>query len=177
LTPVELAGMFVQLMVAGHETTAHLVGRGIYELMRAPDQWASLCRDPAGLAANTAEELLRVVSPLQWQTRVPLQGTTVAGTEILAGTTVHTVIAAANRDAEVFPDPDDLDIRRENARAHLAFGAGPHFCLGASLARMEGEIAFRSLAQRFPGMEAVDGSATWSGKPELPALSRLTVTV
>jgi hypothetical protein len=177
LTAAELAGMFVQLMVAGHETTAHLVSRGVYELTGAPDQWAALCAEPEELAANATEELLRVVSPLQWQTRVPTEDLEIAGVEVSAGTTVQTIIAAANRDPSVFDDPDRIDVRRVNARSHLAFGVGPHFCLGASLARMEGEVALAALARRFRDMRLVAGSVRWVGKPELPALAELRVTV
>jgi cytochrome P450 len=177
LTPLELAGMFVQLIVAGHETTAHLISRGVYELMRHPDEWRTLCADPEGLAANATEELLRYVSPLQWQMRVAKSDVVIADAEIEAGTTVCTLLAAANRDPEVFEEPDVVDIRRKNARQHLAFGLGTHFCLGASLARLEGTIAFKSLARRFPNMKVISGATEWAGTAELPGLPSFKVAV
>lgn len=177
LTSLELAGTFVQLMVAGQETTSRLISSGVHELLRNPEQWALLCADPEGLASNATEELLRFVSPLPFQARVPSSDVTIAGVEVKAGTTVFPILAAANRDPDVFPDPGKLDIRRENARQHLAFGVGPHFCLGASLARTEGTVAFSTLARRFPTMRLSGTAEGWTSKLGVPESHRLEVLV
>jgi cytochrome P450 len=177
ITPLELAGMFVQLIVAGQETTARLISCGMYELLRRPDQWALLCADPDGRAANTTEELLRVVSPLPFQARVPSRDVDIAGFRVKAGTTVYPILAAANRDPEVFTNPRAVDILRENARQHLAFGVGPHFCLGASLARSEGIIAFGMLARRFPEMKLTESCAGWTSRLGVPDRQDLKVLV
>jgi cytochrome P450 len=176
LTPDELAGTFMQLILAGHETTTHLISKGLYALLSVPDQWSDLCSDPHGLAVNATEELLRYVVPLQWQSRVARSRGEICGVEFEAGTTIHLMLAAANRDPEVFADPDRLDVRRENARQHLTFGIGPHFCLGASLARLEGQVAFRSLASRFPDM-TLGAEVEWVGHAGGSGIAGFTVAL
>jgi cytochrome P450 PksS len=140
----ELLAMVFLLLVAGHETTVNLIGNGVLALMEHPEQMRMLRRDPS-LIKPAIEELLRYGSPLKTATeRYAREDVTVAGVKIPRGSLVLAVIASANRDERQFTNPDTLDITREPNR-HLSFGMGAHFCLGASLARMEGQIAIATL--------------------------------
>jgi cytochrome P450 len=152
LSEDELAAMFVVLLFAGHETTTNLISIGLVELLCERDQWELLCSDPR-LVPNAVEELLRWVTPVQWEQRLIVEDVEIGGTSLARGQTVFTMLAGANRDPQVFERADELDITREDARKHLSFGHGPHFCLGSSLARLEGEVAFAELARRFPRIE------------------------
>ena len=174
LTPDELAAMFIVLLFAGHETTTNLISIGLVELHRRPDEWQRLCADPS-LAAAGVEELLRVASPVQYIFRLAEEGVTIGGLEVDAEETVLVVLASANRDPEIFPEPDRLDLTRPNAKEHLAFGFGPHFCLGNALARLEGVAAFRTLARRFPDLEVDHEDATWGGNTMQRAITALPV--
>ncbi len=176
LSPVELTAMFVVLLFAGHETTTNLISIGLLELLRHRDQWERLCADP-GLAPAAVEELLRWVSPVQFQWRATRAEVVVAGTEIEAGTTVAAVLAAANRDPEVFADADRLDLGRADARQHLALGLGPHFCLGNALARLEATVAFEALASRFPELELVDDEPPFRGNAMMRTPGELRVAL
>ncbi len=162
LSPVELTAMFVVLLFAGHETTTNLISIGLLELLRNRDQWERLCADPS-LAPRATEELLRWVTPVQYQWRAARADTMLGGIEIESGETVAAVLAAANRDPDVFADPERLDITRPDAKQHLAMGLGPHFCLGNALARLEGAVVFEALARRFPEIELADDSPGWKG--------------
>jgi cytochrome P450 len=164
LSALELAAMFVQLIVAGHETTTTLIAAGVHELLLDPDQWSRLCEDPDRLAPSATEELLRYITPLPWRTRTALEDVEIAGVPVAAGSTVFALTAAANRDPEIFKDPDALDIERGDTARHLAFGLGPHFCLGASLTRLEGVVAFRTLARRFPQLSLASDSVEWTAR-------------
>lgn len=155
----ELAGMCVFLLVAGHETTTGLIGNGMAALFQYPDQLEKLCREP-GLIASAVEEFLRYESPLQHQVRVAGEDFVMEGRTIRQGQRIVLFLGAANRDEEQFPQPDQLDIARENNR-HLAFGYGPHFCVGAPLARLEGKIAFDLLLKALPGMRLKNASIAW----------------
>jgi len=140
----ELLAMVFLLLVAGHETTVNLIGNGVLALLEHPEQMEMLRRDPS-LIKPAIEELLRYGSPLKTATeRYAREDVTVAGVTIPRGSLVFAVIASANRDERQFASPDTLDITREPNR-HLSFGMGAHFCLGASLARMEGQIAINTL--------------------------------
>ncbi|HEY4279623.1 MAG TPA: cytochrome P450 [Conexibacter sp.] len=172
LAPQELTAMFVVLLFAGHETTTNLIGNGLLELLRNRDQWERLCADPS-LAPRATEELLRYVSPVQWLGRVALQDFEIAGEQVSEGQTIFPVLAAANRDPAAFNDPERLDITRPDARNHLALGFGPHFCLGNALARLEGAIVFRALAERYPDAELVDEHPGWRGNAMLRGLQSL----
>jgi cytochrome P450 len=176
LKSLELAILCASLLIAGHETTSHLIANGLLELLSVPEQWRLLCADP-GLAASTVEELLRYVSPVQWTGRVAEAGAAVDSVEIPEGTTVFIFNASANRDESIFADADALDIRRPAKRDHLAFGIAQHYCLGAPLARLEGEIVFRTIASRFPNTElAVDrAELTWGGNSMLRGPKELPV--
>lgn len=175
----ELTVMCSSLLIAGHETTTNLIGIGLVELLRNRDQWQMLCADQ-DLAPRTVEELLRYVSPVQWtRERFALDGAEIAGVCISAGTTVTVMVASANRDPEAFTDPERLNILRPDSKNHLGFGLGPHFCLGAALARLEADVAFRTMARRFPNMElAVDTETLqWEGNAMLRHLKSIPVAL
>ncbi len=144
LSSRELLATCVLLLFAGFETTVNLIGNGAVALMRHRDQLARL-RDDRGLVPDAVEELLRYDAPIQVTSRVPGEDIEIDGVELAAGQPVSLLIGGANRDPAVFDDPETLDISRDGARGHLAFAAGPHHCLGASLARMEGEIVLAAL--------------------------------
>jgi cytochrome P450 len=145
----ELLSTIFQLAVAGHDTTASLIGNGVVALLRAPEQLARLRAEPARMP-DAVEELLRFDAPVPHATfRYAIEPIELGGVTIPAGAQVVISLAAANRDAEQYEHPDRLDLDRTDAR-HLAFGHGIHFCLGAALARMEGELALGSLLYRFP---------------------------
>lgn len=145
----ELLSMMFLLLVAGHETTVNLIGNGMLALLTHPDQLARLRANPS-LLEHAVEELLRYDGPVETSTlRWTREDTRVGDVVIPAGETVLLVISSANRDPNHFSNPDDLDIDRE-IKGHLAFGHGLHYCLGAPLARMEGQIAIGTLLRRFP---------------------------
>ena len=146
LTEDELIATCVLLLVAGHETTVGLISNAILALLRHPDQLAVLRADPS-LAAGAVEETLRYDAPVQMTARVARGGMQVGPVTARDGALVLLLLAATGRDPAVFTDPDRFDIRR-GASSHLAFAAGPHFCLGAPLARLEATIAIESFARR-----------------------------
>jgi cytochrome P450 len=154
LTWEELFATIILLYLAGHETTVNLIGNGAFELLRHPDQLERLRRDP-GLGPSAVEELLRYESPVHVTARIATTELAVGGVRLAAGEQVVVVVAAANRDPEVFADPEALDVGRPDNR-HLSFSAGMHYCLGAALARLEGEVAFDALLRRFPRLALVD---------------------
>jgi P450-derived glycosyltransferase activator len=137
------------LLVAGFETTVNLIGNGMLALLAHPDQWERLRADPS-LAPRVVEEVLRYDPPVQGTTRIAHEEIDVAGTPVRPGGWVVVLLGAAGRDAEVYQDPDQFDIGRETDVEHLAFSSGIHYCVGAPLARLEGEVAFRLLAERLP---------------------------
>ena len=176
LSPRDVAGMFFVLLTAGHETTTNLIGTGVLELLRNRAQWDAVCADPA-VVPNAIEELLRYVTSVQYRERFVTTDTEVAGVPVAEGTTLNLAFASANRDPAAFADPDSLDVRREEASKHLAFGFGAHFCLGAHLARLEGVIALRILAASFPEMELAIDRPEWCGPPSLRRLVALPVSL
>lgn len=172
----ELIAQTLLLYIAGHETTVNLIAGGTLALLRHPDQLALLRANP-GLTANAVEELLRYDSPVQATRRITLEPVTISGVQIPAGSFVMALLGSANRDEGYWgPDAAELRLDRENARQHVSFGAGPHHCLGASLARMEASIALAQLAGRFPGL-ALDGEVTWNGRINLRGPARLPVSL
>jgi cytochrome P450 len=176
LSDEELAEQVVLLYVAGHETTVNLIGNGVLALLRHPDQLAALRDDPQ-LIAGAVDELLRYDSPVQMTRRVTLAETTVGGKTIEAGAFVVLGLASANRDPAHFgADAGRLDLARPRAGEHLSFGGGHHYCLGASLARLEGQIAVGSLVQRFGRIEAA-AEPEWNGRLNLRGLQRLPLTL
>jgi cytochrome P450 PksS len=147
LSEDELLAMVSLLLIAGHETTVNLIGNGMLALMEHPDQMARL-RDEPALIKPAVEELLRFDGPLETATeRYAREDVAIAGVTIPRGEMVFAVLASANRDERQFDHADTLDLSREPNR-HVAFGQGVHFCLGAPLARLEGQIAINSLLRR-----------------------------
>ena len=171
LSETELLTTCILLLIAGHETTVNLIGNGALALLRHPEQLARLRAEPA-LAERAVEEFLRYDPPVQFTARVALQDTAVGGFDAPAGSAAILLFGAANRDPEVCADPDELDIAREPSR-HLAFGHGPHFCLGAPLARLEGRIVFEALA----GLDVMElaGEPTYNDNIILRGLRELPV--
>lgn len=176
LTDQELIENVVLLYLAGHETTVNLIGNGVNALLTNRDQLDRLVAQP-DLDANAIEELLRYDSPVQFSRRVALEAFSFGGHTIQAGDLVMTCLGAANRDPRKFgPDADSLDLGRATAREHVSFGSGVHHCLGAALARLEGQEAIGRLVRRFPTIEAA-GSPTHNGRMVLRGYDTLPVTL
>ncbi len=176
LSEDELLSMVVLLLIAGHETTANLIGTGMLALLQHPDQFEQLKND-SSLIKPAVEELLRYSSPTEKATeRFAREDVAIGETVIPKGEMVLVVIAAVNRDPERFPDPDTLDIATTDNK-HLAFGTGIHHCLGASLARMEGQIAISTLLRRMPDLRLKDPPESLDWRPGLTfqGLRRLPV--
>jgi len=153
LTELELLHQCIFLLNAGHETSTNMISHGIHEMLRHPDQIACLQADP-NLIESAVEEILRYHAPIQINNRRALVDTELSGMLIPAGAIAHLMIAGANRDPAQFPDPNTFDIARRPNR-HLSFGLGIHVCIGNTLARIEGRIAFAKLFDRFPGLQLV----------------------
>jgi cytochrome P450 len=173
LTRDEIFSTCGLLMLAGHETTTHLMGNGLLALLRHPEQLQAL-RDAPHLIESAVEEMLRHDSPVQAVSRSVLEDLTIQGKVIQAGQQVHLVLGAANRDPERFPQPDALDISRQDNR-HLSFGKGLHFCLGAPLARLEVQIALGELIRRFPRLRLAEPRARWRDNMVIRGLEALPV--
>ena len=173
----ELVAMVVILLIAGHETTVNLIGNGMLALMEYPDQMMRLRDDPA-LIRTAVEELLRFYSPVETATeRYAREDVTIQGVTIPRGDMVFAAIASANRDERQFEHPNTLDITRDPNR-HLAFGQGIHYCVGAPLARLEGQIAINTLLCRMPDiqMAVMPGALRWNKGLTLRGLKSLPVT-
>jgi cytochrome P450 len=151
ITSREVVALAQLLLVAGHETTVNLIGNGMLALLRAPEQLALLRRSPE-LVGPAVDEFLRFDGPVQITQRVVIRDMEVVGCPVKAGDEIMLVLGAANRDPAAFAEPHRLDVTRD-AKRHVAFGGGIHHCLGAALARMEGQIAFGALLDRFPRLE------------------------
>ncbi|GAB2976378.1 cytochrome P450 [Nocardioides montaniterrae] len=174
LTDLELKSTAGLVLAAGFETTVNLLGNGIALLADHPAERARLTADPS-LWPNAVDEVLRFDPPVLLTGRAALRGVPIADTTVRAGRVVTGVVAGANRDPAVFTDPDTFDVARPNAREHLSFGHGRHHCLGASLARMEGEVGLRAIFDRFPDLRLLDGATRrptriLRGYEKLPAL-------
>jgi len=174
LSDDELLSMIFLLLIAGHETTVNLIGNGTLALLQHPSEMQRL-RDDATIVAPAIEELLRFGSPLETATeRYAREPLTFAGTALPAGALVYGVLASANRDESVFDDPDRLNLTRDPNR-HLSFGLGIHYCLGAPLARMEGQIAIPALLRAFPNLRLTSEPLRWRRGLVLRGLERLRV--
>jgi cytochrome P450 len=158
LTDRELMATAVLLLTAGFETTVNLLGNAVLALLANPAEREAVTDDPS-LTANAVEEVLRYEPSVQLTARLARVDTEVAGRRVRAGTVLVCMLAGANRDPAVFDDPERFDVRRANARDHLSFAAGVHYCLGASLARLEGEVGLRLLLRNHPDL-ALDGRVT-----------------
>ncbi|MGW0905302.1 cytochrome P450 [Streptomyces sp. NPDC002853] len=164
----------VLLLNAGHETTVNLIGNAVLALLRHPGQFDRLRADPT-LAPAVVEEVLRHDAPVQMTTRVAREHGTIGDAEVRPGDTVLFLLGAANRDPGVYPDPDRFDIGRAPAAAHLAFSAGPHFCLGAGLARLEVAIALELFSTFLVRPRLRPGGVTYKRNLNLRGPSRLLV--
>jgi len=168
----ELLGTCQVLLVAGHETTTNLIATGLLRLIRHPNALEQLRSTPA-LLPSAIEELLRFESPVQLVPRAALEDIEIGNTRIARGQRVIVCLAAANRDSEVFNDPNRLNLGRE-PNPHLAFGHGIHFCLGASLARLEAQIAFGCMLQRLTDIQ-VAGEPVWGSNKVIRGLRSLPI--
>jgi cytochrome P450 len=176
LSDSELQEQVLLLYVAGHETTVNLIGNGVLALLNHRDQLEQLRAD-ASLMPNAVEELLRYDSPVQMSRRITLKDVEVRGKKIEKGSFCGVVLASANRDrAHWGEDADTLDVTRADASHHLSFGGGAHYCLGASLARVEGQVAIGSLIERFPKIEQAS-DPVWNGRINLRGLETLTLSL
>jgi cytochrome P450 len=175
LTEEEIVANLILCTAGGLEAPTNLIGNGILTLLRNPDQLAALRDDPS-LGASAVEELLRYESPSQHTIRTAPEDTELGGRTIGAGQSVITMLGAANRDPEHFPEPGRLDLRRQDNR-HVAFGWGAHFCFGAPLARLQGRVTFRTLLRRMPRLHLnQDTPLAWRDNLGFRGLSALPVT-
>jgi cytochrome P450 len=175
LTEDEIIANLIVTMVGGQETTTNLIGNGVLTLLRNPESLQRL-REDATLIPSAVEELLRYESPSQHTARLAPADVELGGKQIKKRQAVIAVMGAANRDPERFPDPDRLDIERKDNR-HVAFGWAAHFCFGAQLARIEGQIALETILRRLPGLN-LDTSLplVWRHNLGLRGLTGLPVT-
>ena len=176
LSARELRDQVSLLFVAGHETTVNLIGTGIYELLRDPQQ-AKILRDNPSLDVNAVDELLRFVSPVQFSRRITTSDINVDGYSIDKGSVVLTGLASANRDpAKWGDDAERIDVQRTGTAQHVSFGSGSHYCLGSSLARLEAQVAIGRFLRRFPDAKIVS-EAEWNGRINLRGVERLELSV
>lgn len=173
LTHAELKSIAGLVLAAGFETTVNLLSNGANLLSEHRDQLARLRTDPSGWP-TAVDEVLRFDPPVLLTGRTASCDTEIAGTSFRKGERITTLLAAANRDPEVFSDPDTFDVSRANAKDHVSFSGGRHYCLGAALARMEGEVGLRSLFDRYPDLE-VRAGATRRDTRILRGFARLPV--
>jgi cytochrome P450 len=174
LSEEEIVANCIVTMVGGQETTTNLIGSGLFTLLRNREQFQQLL-DNGDIIPSAVEELLRYESPSQHTGRIARQDVDLGGKKIRKGQAVMAIIAAANRDPERFPDPDRLILDRKDNK-HLAFGWSSHFCFGAPLARMEGQLSFEVLLRRLKNLELAPGPPRWRENSGLRGLTALPVT-
>jgi pimeloyl-[acyl-carrier protein] synthase len=174
LTEAEVISTLVSLLFAGHETTVNLIGNGMLSLLRNPDEFERV--RSADVGRTTVEEMLRYESPAQIISRTAVEDVVIGDKQIKTRDSVIGLLGAANRDPEVYDDPESLDVGR-NPNPHVAFGHGVHFCIGAMLSRLEGRIAIPALVRRLPDMKLVDERADWRETAVLRGLNSLRVTL
>lgn len=155
LTHEEVASILFSLSFAGHETTNNLIGNCVRRLLEAPERWARLVEQPS-LIPGAVDEILRYDPSVPVWRRVTTRAVTLGGVELPAGAKLFLWLAAAGRDAAVFPAPETFDPERDNARRTLAFGRGIHFCIGSALGRLEATLALEELTRRFPALRLLD---------------------
>lgn len=178
LSDVEMVTMVLALVTAGHETTANLIGNGALALLTHPDQLDTLRREP-GLWPTAVHELMRWCGPVQIaQLRYATEDVEIGGQAVRAGEAVQAVLVSANHDPREYDGPERLDVTRRPAGrgdGHLGFGHGVHYCLGAALARQEGEVALRGLFDRFPTMALEKEEQEWVTVPGMRQPAALPV--
>ena len=174
LTELELLHQCIFMLNAGHETSTNMISHGIHEFLRNPSEIAKLQAD-ASLADSAAEEVLRYQAPIQINNRRSTADTKIAGVPLPAGTVVHLMLGAGNRDPAQFPEPDVFDIERRPNR-HLSFGLGVHICAGNTLARIEARIAFQELFRRFPTLR-LEAPAKLAGRIRFREVEELRVSL
>ena len=167
----ELLAQCAMLLFAGHETTRHLLGSGLQALLSNPDQWQRLQQDPA-LLPGAVRELMRFDSPVQYTGRRVATDLVLHGQQLRRGDLVLPLIGAANRDPARYSQPDRLDIARKGC-ASLAFGSGPHVCIGAALTRLEAEMVFREVLRRWPEISLAESAPLWGQNPAYRGLVTL----
>jgi cytochrome P450 len=175
LTEAELLSTCILILIAGHETTVNLIANGLLALLRDADAMARFRDDPS-VEKTAVDELLRYDPPVQLTSRILLDDYAIGDTVLRRGESAVLLLASANRDADEFEEPDRLDLARANNR-HLAFGYGIHYCLGAPLARVEGQIALSTLTRRFPRMALLTESPPYKENIVLRGLAELTVAL
>ncbi len=175
LTEEELYAQCIALLFAGHETTRNLIGNGMYTLLKHPEETAELRENPE-MIRSAVEEILRFESPVQFTARVLKEDIEVCGQRIPKRWSILCMLGAANRDPKQFKEPDQLNLKRLNNQ-HLAFSAGPHFCIGNQLARLEGQIALLNLVQRFPQMRLTGPRPEWAPTFGFRGLKSLAVII
>lgn len=173
LTDDEVIASTIITMIGGHETTTNLIASGLLTLLERPESFDLLKSHPE-IAATAVEELLRYESPVQHTARIAPADMQLGGKTIKKGSRVVAVLAAANRDPDRFPDPDRLDLHRPDNR-HLAFGWAAHYCFGAPLARMEGQIAFNTILRRLSGINVLPQTLEWRENAGLRGLTALNI--
>jgi cytochrome P450 len=173
LTQAELIANVSVLLAAGHETTSNLIGNGVLALLRHPDQLHKLRGDLA-LANNAVDEVMRYDNPVQIVYRSAAEDVEMSGKRIAKGQLVNMILGAANRDPEQFSDPDRFDLARDEGK-HVGFGLGIHFCIGAPLARLEGQIVFTTLLRRFPNLQLATDALEWQEHPTFRGVKSLPV--
>jgi pimeloyl-[acyl-carrier protein] synthase len=175
LTEDEMLGTVALLLVAGNETTTHLISSGMLALLRNPEQMARLKADPS-LLPSAVDEMLRFTGPVHTTRRTAREDVSLGDAQIRRGDVVVGILAAANRDPDKYEDPDRFDVAR-NPTDHVAFGDGIHFCLGAALARLEGQIALGTLLRRFPNLQLLDEQPEWGGTFAIRGVTTLRLRV
>jgi pimeloyl-[acyl-carrier protein] synthase len=173
-TDEEVIANTIVTMVGGQETTTNLIGNGVLTLLRHPEEFRRLKSD-ISLVPSAVEEMLRFEPPSQHTARIAPQDVELGGKQIRKGQAAIAVMAAGNRDPERFTDPDRFDITRKDNR-HLSFGWAAHFCFGAALARIEGQVAFEAMLEKMPNLELVPGPLVWRTNLGLRGLTALHVT-
>lgn len=178
LTPKELMGVIVSMVTAGSDTTSTLIGHAVYLMLTEGGCWDEVRADRS-LIPGLIEEAMRLLSPARAMRRTTTRPSTIAGVEIPEGATLHLHLASGNRDEKVFADPTAVDPRRPNASRHLGFGIGPHFCLGAALARLESRVALETLMDRISGLALAEQrelrDEDYIRNAFIPSLQRLDV--